>query len=196
MSMLDREIIDGALRLLADILEREGAPVFQLVVCGGSSLIAMEFVSRVTRDVDVLALLSQNGEIQSAKPLPPEIAEASRIVSSTLRLDENWLNPGPADLVSSGLPEGIEERLVAKKYGSRLMVYFISRIDQIFFKVYAAADNAPGRHSDDLLALAPSPEEIAAATQWVLTQDPSFGFRQILKDMLGKSGYESVAERL
>ena len=61
MSMLDREIIDRALRLLADILETAGAPVFQLVVCGGSSLIAMEFVSRVTRDVDVLALLSQKG---------------------------------------------------------------------------------------------------------------------------------------
>lgn len=196
MNLPDREIIDQALRLLADILESTGAPAFQLVVRGGSSQIAMELVSRTTRDVDVLAFLSPQGQIQEARPFPTEISEASRRVASTLGLDDNWLNPGPADLVSSGLPDGLGQRLIAKKYGEHLTVHFISRIDQIFFKVYAAADDASGRHSDDLLALVPSPEEIAAAAQWALAQDPSFGFQQILKDMLGKLGYESVAERL
>jgi len=196
MDALNRDLIDRALHLLADILEERKTPFFQLIVCGGSSLIAMELVPRTTRDVDVLALLGPSGEIIKAKPLPAELAEAAKTVAADLLLDENWLNPEPGDLVVSGLPEGLEKRLHAKKYGERLTVHFIGRLDQIYFKVYAAASDAPGRHSDDLMALNPTPEEIEAAAGWSLAQDTSSEFKQILKDMLGKLGYEDIAERL
>jgi hypothetical protein len=40
-----------------------------IVVVGGSALIVLGFVSRTTRDVDVVALL-QDEELVSAEPLP------------------------------------------------------------------------------------------------------------------------------
>ena len=57
---------------------------------------------------------------------------------------------GPADLLKYGLPEGFKERLQTKIYGQELTVHYISRVDQIHFKVYASVDSGPGRHVDDL----------------------------------------------
>lgn len=72
---------------------------------------------------------------------------------------------------------------------------FISRLDQIHLKVYAAADRA-GYHVDDLLALHPRPDEILMAARWCAQQDPSEGFDAILRDMLRKLGFADVERRL
>ena len=110
-------------------------------------------------------------------------------------LPENWLNLGPASQVESGLPEGFEERLVRKPYGESLTIYFISRIDQIHFKLYAAVDRGE-YHVQDLHALKPTQEEMERAAKWVITQDVSITFKLLLKDFLEVQGYGAIAERI
>jgi hypothetical protein len=48
-----------------------------LIVIGGSGLIAIDAVSRATRDVDVVAL-ERDGELVSAEPLPAAVRDAAR----------------------------------------------------------------------------------------------------------------------
>jgi len=124
------------------------------------------------------------------------LLKAAHQVAVDLGLDENWLNAGPADLVDLGLPPGFTARLHQKRYGNQVTVNFISRIDQIYFKLYAAVDRGPGYHVDDLLALQPTMEEMGAAAAWAVTHDISPAFKLILKDMLVKLGYELVAETI
>ena len=93
------------------------------------------------------------------------------------------------------MPVGFEKRLVGRRYGKYLTIYFISRLDQIHFKLYAALDRA-GYHVDDLFALKPTKQEMEMAARWVLTQDVSEGFKVILKDFLRKKGYDDIAQRI
>ena len=58
------------------------------------------------------------------------------------------------------------------------------RLDLIFLKLYAAADDIgpASRHFTDLLALGPTPDELAAARTWITdTQDPSLAMAQALE---------------
>ena len=151
---LDKSTLDRALVLLDGFLREQNADPVGLVVCGGSSLIALGLVVRTTRDVDVMALRNPDGELLCSKPLPSAVAQAVRRVADVLGLDENWLNAGPADQIKTGFPEGMATRLHPVRYGSHLTIHFIDRYDLIHFKVCAATDNGPGRHADDLLALA------------------------------------------
>lgn len=48
----------------------------------------------------------------------------------------------------------------------------------------------------DLLALNPTEEEMILAAHWVMGQDASDVFPEILKDLLGKLGYERIADWL
>ena len=99
-------------------------------------------------------------------------------------------------LYQVGLPEGIGGRLTRRDFGERLTVYYVSRIDQIYFKVFAAVDSGPGRHVDDLMELRPSPDEIEKAALWAMTHDQSVGFRMVLVSMLRQMGFKDVAERI
>ena len=191
----NNERLGVALRLLSDRLVLAQSTPHELIICGGSSLIAQGFVSRVTRDVDVVAR-RERGVLVSSRPLPAELLEAAERVAADLGLPPRWLNDGPADLFEMGLPEGCAERLVSRSYGTHLVAWFVGRLDQIHFKLYAAADQGPGRHVDDLLALKPTPDELLAAARWAFSHDVSPDFRAIVRDMLTKLGHESVAAQL
>ena len=54
-----------------------------------------------------------------------------------------------------------------------MTVYFIGRLDQIHFKLYAAADQRDGTHLADLRALKPTDEELETAARWAMTHDVS-----------------------
>jgi len=173
---------------------RGGEPI-NLVVCGGTALSALGLVNRTTKDVDVLAMIEENEkgiEIRALEKFPVGLEESARVIARDFILPDNWLNLGPAAQVASGLPDGLTGRLVKKNYGKHLNIYYIGRLDQIFFKLYAAADRND-YHVQDLAALNPTGEEIKAAVEWVLTQDVSEGFRMILKDFLNRNGYEDIA---
>jgi hypothetical protein len=86
--------------------------------------------------------------------------------------------------------------LTGKTYGSRLVVHFIGRLDQIHFKLYAAADQRDGTHLTDLKALHPSAVELEAAARWAMTHDVSEGFKMVLQELLTQLGHESVAKTI
>ena len=199
MDQIDTKMLDQALSLVAKRLELDGAAPIRLVVCGGASLIATNLVLRTTRDVDIVALADADGKLLNPAPLPPDLEEVSKQVSSDLGLKENWLNNGPSSgeggLFQMGLPEGFVDRLQERAYGEKLTVYFIDRLDQIHFKLYASIDRG-GYHIDDLKALNPTDDEIEQAARWSMTHDVSEGYAEMLRQFLKEFGYESVAERI
>jgi hypothetical protein len=133
----------------------------------------------------------------TAKPLPSVLDTAARIVAADFHLSEDWLNPGPTDLLEFGLPNGFQERLHSVSYGPILKVHFAGRLDLIYFKLYALADQGPGgRHEEDLLKLKPAPEELKGASAWCLRQDPSEAFQTVLKQALKHLGFGDVARSI
>ena len=196
MNHLDPESLDRALGLLGDLMRFRHHPPIHRVVCGGSALIALKRVTRTTQDVDVLATL-ENGQLLCARPLPEWLLADAEAVRSQLSLPIHWLNDGAADesLFRLGLPVGVAERLVVRNFGTALQVSFVSRYDQIHFKLYAAADQG-GRHFTDLRKLKPSAEELLAAARWTFTQDVSEAFRQVVGDILQALDHGDLNERL
>jgi hypothetical protein len=198
MRQVEPQIIDEIFVALDRQVEVQGGIPIGLVVCGGTALAALGLVMRTTKDVDILgtALEIQDGVIvQKITQFPEWLNKAANRVRQDFDLPENWLILGPASQVESGLPEGFEERLIRRRYGKYLTIYFISRIDQIHFKLYAAVDQ-DDYHVQDLSALKPTPEEMEGAARWVLTQDVSDVFRLLLRDFLGGQGYGNIAERI
>jgi hypothetical protein len=193
--------LETALRLLAGRLDLAETDPVGLVVCGGSALIAEGLVLRVTRDVDVLALMDARRRLVNPAPLPDFLLKAAKEVARDLGFEENWLNNGPSSdaggLFQLGLPEGIENRLDKQRYGPRLTVYFVGRFDQIHFKLYAAADRSDeGTHLNDLLSLEPTDIELESAARRAMTHDVSPAFRMILQQLLREIGHENVADRI
>jgi len=199
MAELDRKLLQEALLLLGERLRSKEADPIRLVVCGGSALVALDLVSRSTVDVDVVAMVSADGDLLSPVPFPGVLTEALDEVATLLELPSDWLNYGPGrdsgGLFQCGLPDGLLDRAHPSNYGAHLQIFFIDRRDQVFFKVFAAADRL-GVHVADLVALDPTPEEMEAAALWCMTHDPSEGFRGILQSMFEQLGYNDVAERL
>jgi len=198
MRQVEPQIIDEIFEALDRQVEVYSGVPLSLVVCGGTALAALGLVMRTTKDVDVLGMVldTQNGlVIQKITEFPEWLTEAANKVGGDFDLPENWLNLGPASQVESGLPEGFEERLVKRGYGKYLTIYFISRVDQIHFKLYAAVDRDE-YHVQDLNTLKPTQEEMERAAKWVITQDVSDVFKSLLKDFLEVQGYGAIAERI
>ncbi|MBI9104593.1 MAG: hypothetical protein JEY99_19410 [Spirochaetales bacterium] len=194
MKIFTDEKLNEALVLLESRIRILGDEPIEIVVCGGSALIATKLVPRTTKDVDIVALKGDSG-LYDPDPMPQALIDAAIIVAKTLNLPEDWLNTGPADLFRMGLPENFERRLIERSYGTYLTVHFISRLDQIHFKLYASVDRG-GYHIEDLLALAPSDNELLMAAKWTQTHDVSEGYIMLLKDMLMQIGYKNVASKL
>lgn len=169
-----------------------------IVVCGGSALILTGLVPRTTKDVDIVALL-ESGVLRSPDPLPTELLKAAAEAAEDMGLPAHWLNNGPSrgdgGLFQMGLPAGLGERLQNRRYGDHLTVHFIDRVDQIHFKLYAAADRG-GYHIEDLRALEPTPVEIETAARWAMSHDVSEGFAMVLRSLLRSLGYAKSAEEL
>ncbi|MFO7866170.1 MAG: DUF6036 family nucleotidyltransferase [Candidatus Aminicenantes bacterium] len=196
--MLDKNNLNEILHALDRQIEvHSGSPV-SLVVCGGTALFALGLILRTTKDIDVLGTVSkEHGHILIKKinKFPKYFVDASKEVQKDFRLPGGWINKGPTSQVDSGLPQGFEKRLVKKQYGNYLSIYYISRLDQIHFKLYASVDRN-GYHVDDLFKLKPTQQEIEDAAKWVLTQDVSIGFKTNLIDFLRKHGYEDISKRI
>jgi hypothetical protein len=184
---------EAAGRLLGALGEQLAAAGerYELVVIGGSGLLALGLIERSTRDVDLVALRSGD-KLDSAEPLPRKLATARDRVARDFDLPADWLNPGPTDLLRFGLPDGFISRVERRNYGDNLSVYLASRYDQIHFKLYALVDQGPGKHEDDLRALSPTAEELLAAARWSRSHDPSEGYAKVLRDVLTHLGVQDV----
>lgn len=198
MGKITPDILDRSLGLLGELLAARDHPHQHFVVCGGSSLLALELVRRTTtQDVDILARIDAGGLV-TPRPLPEWLLGAAGEVARQLDLPGDWLNDRVAEetLFRCGLPEGLQQRLTARHYGPKLSISYISRRDQIFLKLHAAVDRDGGRHLQDLLDLAPTAEELLDAARWTRTQDPSEGFCLLLGEMLKHLGYEKLVAQL
>src|ERR1700730_3026975 len=78
---------------------------YELVIVGGSALLALGLIARPTREVDVVAL-QEGGMLVKPEPLPAGLVAARDRVARDFGLPEDWLNAGSADLMDFGLPAG------------------------------------------------------------------------------------------
>jgi uncharacterized protein (DUF2237 family) len=125
---------------------------------------------------------------------------AAEEVALDQRLQKDWLNNGPSSgeggLFRMGLPEGFVERLTWVTIGEKLTIGFISRYDQIHFKLYAAADLSGSYHAEDLRELAPTDAELVDASRWTRTHDSSEGYLLGLQWFLQEFGYGHLVDRV
>jgi hypothetical protein len=182
--------LEKALELLGDLLADRGL-YFELVAIGGGGLQLIGVIDRPTKDIDLVALIQGDKLVAVGPNLPAALAEAVADVAGALHLPADWVNAGPASLLALGLPAGFQERLERRKYGRGLELSLASRFDQIHFKLYAAADDAPGgKHHIDLKQLQPSPDELRLAARWAKTHDASEEFAGVLAGVLRDFGVE------
>lgn len=190
----DENSVHVLLSALGEHLAQLDEPT-SLVIIGGSGLLAIGAVERVTRDIDVVALL-EAWHLIDPRPFSEGLKTATKRVAADFSVGEDWLNAGPADLLRFGLPSGFSERLEARSFGPALTAHFASRFDQIHFKLFAVVDQGPGKHSSDLEALEPSEEEFLSAARWARTHDPSPGFKEVLLKILSHYGVDGELHRV
>jgi hypothetical protein len=196
--MLDKVTIANLLTALGkQIVFMKKGPI-QIVVCGGASMNVLGQINRTTRDIDVLGILKRekSGKLKTEEAVFPSwFIEATNRVKKDFDLPDNWINTEPTSLVRLGLPKGFESRLKKIRYSRSFSVCFISRLDQIHFKLYASADRG-GHHINDLLLLSPKDEEIKQAARWCMTHDVSAGFRLVLMELLKELGFLKTDESI
>lgn len=180
---MERDRLDDALATLGALLEERGERIGVLVV-GGGSLLLLGVVERPTADVDVVGYSSPVGYIK-ADALPEFLATSVRDVGDALGLGAKWFNNGPTDLIDFGLPPGLADRVTVRTYGT-LEVHLPAHEDLVCFKLYAAVDQGErSKHFADLRTLTPTAEQLLTSARWTRTHDPSPGFLDELRRILG-----------
>lgn len=156
---------------------------YEVVVIEGGSLVLLGQILRMTKDLDLVALVDSE-EFISAHPLPKDLLQAVNEVGLALELGKNWLNAGPTALLEMGLPQGFQARMQTRHYGG-LTIHLASRFDQICFKLYASIDQGPHcKHFADLKFLNPTEDELDKAGNWCITHDVSEEFSITLKKVI------------
>jgi hypothetical protein len=191
--------IERALMALAEQLKTQNIGLIEIVVCGGAAMNVLGYVHRSTEDIDIVAFIDHDAEgkkhLTKAEYLMDKFFLAVKRVARDFVFTDNWLNCGPSSIMDFGLPDGLMDRVETRSYGVSLTVHFLTRYDQIHFKLYAAVDRG-GTHVDDLLALNPTAGELEKAALWSMTHDPSDGYAMVLRSFLIQLGYQDVAKRL
>jgi hypothetical protein len=170
----DASHLREALGLVGSLLDSTGHEI-AIAVVGGSALLIDGRISRVTRDVDVVAFIDGDALVDDS-PYADVLTRHVSAAALELGLDPRWLNLGPISLLDAGLPSGFLSRCRVERFGG-LTVYIADRYDLIHMKLYAATDQGPdSKHMSDLVALAPTREELEAARAWCCMQDVSEPF--------------------
>ena len=195
---MDLKEINRFLNALSEQLELQGTRDVALVVCGGAALSILGLSQRTTRDIDAMAFVvppAAGRQSLVKAEFDDKFKIAAAAVAKDFNLPVDWINCGPADQLDTGLPDGLQDRLISVKYGKNLVVHYCSRIDLIQLKLSAAVD-VRGRHLEDLRGMNPEPGEIEQAARWCLSQDVSEPFRQLLLEILEELGYGDISRRL
>jgi hypothetical protein len=175
--------IEEALLATGQLLRAAGEQV-AIVVVGGATLNLLGMVRRTTNDVDVIARAYRDAEgalrLSRAEPFPPSLQHAIRTVARDFGLPENWMNAEVGAQWVQGLPAWILDDIAWRRYG-HLDVGLVGRRTLIALKLFAAVDSGPRSvHVQDLLALAPTDEELEASRGWVVTQDANENFDSMI----------------
>lgn len=151
MSIESADNVRTAFRSLGDLLAFRGAQL-EIVVVGGAAMLLLGVSTRVTKDVDVVAVVVDD-QMTVAQVVLATVRSAVEQVARDLGLPLDWINPGPDSLLEFGLPDGFLARTKIERYGS-LIVHVADRVDLIALKLYAAVDQGPeSKHFQDLLRL-------------------------------------------
>ncbi len=185
--MLYPDRLENILQAVGDLLEAEGAQL-GVVVVGGASLNLLGFVTRTTDDVDVIAqvegYVSQDVKLLPPEPLPDALQRAVARVARDFGLPETWMNTEIGAQWSQGVPPWLGDDLTWRRYGG-LSVGLAGRRTLIALKLFAAVDQGPRSvHYQDLVALAPTADELEHAATWVRTQDASEVFPSMLDQVI------------
>jgi hypothetical protein len=152
------------------------------VVIGGAALNLLGFISRPTKDYDILDPNIPAAVAQAAK----DLAVSLRTKGEMVPLD--WLNNGPISLAPL-LPPGWQQRLQPAFSGRAIVLQSLGRPDLLKSKLFAYCDR--GTDLGDCLALAPTTEELRGALPWLEYQDANPDWPAHVRASL-----ESLAERL
>lgn len=147
-----QDIIPAFDRYLGDL-----GLTFSAIAIGGAALSVLGIITRHTRDLDLLEA-----------EIPAAIRKAAVDFARQHQLAEDWLNTGPASLAKD-LPVGWRGRTQPLFDGESLKLTTLARIDLIRVKLWAMCDRM--RDVDDLVALAPSDEELTTAAACVTPLD-------------------------
>lgn len=176
--------LENALTTLGKLIKDRGL-YYEVVAIGGGGLLLIGQLIRTTKDLDLVARVD-NGEFISAKPLPNSLIQAIQDVGVALNLRKDWINTGPSDLFTLGLPNGFKNRMQTRHYGG-LIIHLAERFDQICFKLYASVDQGPSsKHFADLKFLKPSEIELEGAKRWCITHDVSEVFFEELEAVVNE----------
>ncbi|GAB5519703.1 MAG: hypothetical protein RhofKO_19540 [Rhodothermales bacterium] len=179
---MNRNDLNDALAAVGELLAAESADA-SIVVVGGASLSLLGLVTRITRDVDVIARLNnRTGDalLTHPEPLPKALLRAIHTVGRDFGLPADWMDTDVALQWKTGLPPGLVDDLTWRTYSS-LRVGLAGRQTLIALKLFAAVDGGPlGVHFQDLVALASSGEDLSRAALWVRSQDTSAVFQQMV----------------
>jgi hypothetical protein len=190
MSIESADNVRTAFRSLGDLLAFRGAQL-EIVVVGGAAMLLLGVSTRVTKDVDVVAVVVDD-QMTVAQVVLATVRSAVEQVARDLGLPLDWINPGPDSLLEFGLPDGFLARTKIERYGS-LIVHVADRVDLIALKLYAAVDQGPeSKHFQDLLRLSPTAEELREGAAWCRTHDPSKPFSTELNAVLRHLGAGDV----
>ena len=159
-----------------------------IVVVGGATLSVLGIVDRTTKDVDVIAQATRDDDdswtLTPPVPLPEVLQKAVALVGRDYGLAADWLNTEVGAQWRQGLPDSILQDMEWRQY-TALWVGFAGRQTLITLKLFAAVDRSPESvHYQDLLALQPTPGELATAERWVVGQDTSEHFPILIQDVI------------
>lgn len=170
------------LETLGDHLAYAGTTV-SIVVVGGAALALRGWVQRTTQDVDVLAMVDEAGA-WSRPAFPPALVDAAERVRRDHGLPADWLNDAVARQWAAGPPISMGQDVEWREFGA-LRVGIAGRAALIALKLFAAVDcGQRSVHCQDLLALAPSREELEAAAEWVRTQDAAPEWPRVVEEVV------------
>ena len=182
---MDHKEISLYLEHLSKVYSELGGDFLEVAICGGAALNLLDYVRRVTKDVDVI----------SPEKLPKKFKDAIKITADYFGLKQDWMNQGPVDISKMGLPQGFYLRCKKLQFHPNLVFLITARLDQIHFKLYASVDRG-GYHLQDLMILKPTDEELTMAANWCFSHDVSAAFKYLMKDFLEKNGWKNVASRV
>lgn len=183
---MDASTIEEALQATGELLAAAGESIAVIAV-GGAGLAVLGAVPRLTNDVDIIAMASETSEglvFSDARPLPAVLQQAAATVARDLGLPSDWLNSEVGLQFAMGLPPGMADELEWRNYAG-LRVGFAGRKALIQLKLFAAADNAPRSvHTQDLIAMGSTQEELEAAAIWVVEQDAAPEFATMVRRVI------------
>lgn len=156
----------------------------EAVVIGGAALNLMGVIARPTKDCDILDPKLSEGILAAARAFAAERRAAGE------KLEDNWLNNGPASLAAQ-LTAGWRERLEIIFRGTAIELQSLARLDLLSSKLFALCDR--GLDLGDCVAMAPTAGELIQLEPWLAEQDANPDWpahvRETLQDLGRRLGH-------